>query len=82
MARPLITVGMTAYNVEDSIVDTIKSIVAQTIDDWELIIVVTALLIWNAPKRFRELKDTTRFGSYKTSMTIITYQTWQIIMVI
>lgn len=39
MAGPLITVGMTAFNVEDCIERTIKSILAQTFSDWELIIV-------------------------------------------
>lgn len=33
MARPLITVGMTAYNGGDCIIDAVKSIVAQTVND-------------------------------------------------
>ena len=39
MDRPLISVGMTVYNAEHCVLETIRSIAAQTIEDWEMIIV-------------------------------------------
>ena len=36
---PLISVLMPAYNAEDYIKDAIKSVLAQTYENWELIII-------------------------------------------
>jgi len=39
MSSPLITVGISFYNNQDALLDSIKSIFAQTFQDWELILV-------------------------------------------
>ena len=39
MNQPLITVGIPFYNSENTLLDAIKSIFAQTLQDWELILV-------------------------------------------
>jgi glycosyltransferase involved in cell wall biosynthesis len=39
MNKPLITVGIPFYNSEDTLLDAVKSIFAQTFQDWELILV-------------------------------------------
>ncbi len=38
-SRPMFSIVMPAYNVQDYISDAIESVLAQTIDDWELIVV-------------------------------------------
>jgi len=37
-----------------------------------LVLVVLALLFWNIPERFRQLRDTARFESYKTGLRAFT----------
>ncbi|NLE94219.1 MAG: glycosyltransferase family 2 protein [Dehalococcoidia bacterium] len=37
--RPLVTIGLPFYNSEDTLVAALKSVFAQTVDDWELIMV-------------------------------------------
>ena len=39
MARPLLTVIMPSYNAERFIAESIESVLAQTVEDWELIVV-------------------------------------------
>jgi glycosyltransferase involved in cell wall biosynthesis len=39
MAEPLITVGISFYNSEKTLLDAIKSVVSQTFEDWELILI-------------------------------------------
>ena len=39
MGRPLVTIGIPFYNDKDTLLDAIKSIFAQTFEDWELLLV-------------------------------------------
>lgn len=39
ISSPLITIGISFYNNQDSLLDSIKSIFAQTFQDWELILI-------------------------------------------
>ena len=39
MSAPLLTVIMPSYNAERFIAESIESVIAQTVDDWELVVV-------------------------------------------
>ena len=39
VSAPLVTIGLPCYNVEVTVLDTVRSVLAQTLNDWELVIV-------------------------------------------
>ena len=39
MSQPLVTVGIPFYNNQDTLLNAIRSVFAQTFEDWELLLV-------------------------------------------